>query len=59
MIGDVVNTSQRLQSVGKAGQIIISEAVYLKVKESFKCQFVSEVKLKNKSQPVKIYEVVE
>ena len=59
VIGDVVNTSQRLQSVGKAGQIIISEAVYLKVKESFKCQFVSEVKLKNKSQPVKIYEVVE
>ena len=59
VIGDVVNTSQRLQSVGKAGQIIISEAVYLKVKESFKCQFVSEIKLKNKSQPVKIYEVVE
>ena len=59
VIGDVVNTSQRLQSVGKAGQIIISEAVYLKVKESFKCQFVSEVKLKNKSQSVKIYEVVE
>ncbi|OGX81205.1 adenylate/guanylate cyclase domain-containing protein [Hymenobacter glacialis] len=59
VIGDVVNTSQRLQSVGKAGQIIISEAVYLKVKESFQCKFVSEVKLKNKAQPVKIYEVVE
>lgn len=59
VIGDVVNTSQRLQSAAKAGQIIISEAVYLKVKESFQCKFVSEVKLKNKSEPVKIYEVVE
>jgi class 3 adenylate cyclase len=59
VIGDVVNTSQRLQSAGKPGQIVISEAVYLKVKDSFRCQFVSEVKLKNKAEPVRIYEVVE
>ena len=59
VIGDVVNMSQRLQSAAKAGQIIISEAVYLQVKESFKCQFVSEVMLKNKALPVKIYEVME
>ncbi|HEX8656309.1 MAG TPA: adenylate/guanylate cyclase domain-containing protein, partial [Hymenobacter sp.] len=51
--------SQRLQSAAKAGQIIISETVYLKVKESFNCQLVGEVKLKNKAQPVNIYEVVE
>jgi class 3 adenylate cyclase len=59
VIGDVVNVSQRLQAVGKPGQIIISEAVYLQVKESFQCRFVSEVTLKNKAQAVKIYEVVE
>jgi class 3 adenylate cyclase/AmiR/NasT family two-component response regulator len=59
VIGDVVNMSQRLQSAAKAGQIIISEAVYLQVKESFHCEYVSEVTLKNKAQPVKIYEVVE
>ncbi|MBD2722990.1 MULTISPECIES: adenylate/guanylate cyclase domain-containing protein [Hymenobacter] len=59
VIGDVVNMSQRLQSAAKPDQIIISEAVYLKVKESFQCQFVSEVMLKNKALPVKIYEVVE
>ncbi|GAB3854168.1 adenylate/guanylate cyclase domain-containing protein [Hymenobacter terrigena] len=59
VIGDVVNMSQRLQSAAKAGQIIISEAVYERVKESFHCQFVSEVTLKNKALPVKIYEVVE
>ncbi|GAA4039651.1 adenylate/guanylate cyclase domain-containing protein [Hymenobacter glaciei] len=59
VIGDVVNMSQRLQTAAKAGQVIISEAVYLKVKESFQCQYVDEVVLKNKAQPVKIYEVVE
>ena len=59
VIGDVVNMSQRLQSVAKAGQLIISEAVYLKVKESFQCLYINEVVLKNKAQPVKIYEVVE
>jgi class 3 adenylate cyclase len=59
VIGDVVNVSQRLQAVGKPGQIIISEAVYLQVKESFQCRFVSEVTLKNKAKAVKIYEVVE
>ncbi len=59
VIGDVVNMSQRLQSAAKAGQVIISEAVYLRVKESFQCQYVDEVVLKNKAQPVKIYEVME
>ena len=59
VIGDVVNMSQRLQSAAKAGQVIISEAVYLKVKESFQCKYVDEVVLKNKAQPVKIYEVME
>ena len=59
IIGDVVNMCQRLQSAAKPGQIIISEAVFLKVKESFQCQFVSEVTLKNKALPVKIYEVME
>ena len=59
VIGDVVNTSQRLQAAAKAGQVVISEAVYLKVKESFQCQLVGEVRLKNKANPVNIYEVVE
>jgi class 3 adenylate cyclase/FixJ family two-component response regulator len=59
VIGDVVNTAQRLQSVAKEGQIIISEPSYEKVKESFNCNRVGEVNLKNKSQPVMIYEVLD
>jgi len=59
VIGDAVNTSQRLQSVAGPGQVVISENSYRKVKESFKCKKLQEVTLKNKSKPVLIYEVVE
>jgi len=58
VIGDVVNLSQRLQSTAKAGQIIITEEVYHKAKESFSCEKIGEVVLKNKSKPVTIYEVL-
>ena len=58
VIGDVVNTAQRLQTIAKEGQILISESSYEKVKESFNCNKVGEVSLKNKSHPVMIYEVL-
>jgi class 3 adenylate cyclase/FixJ family two-component response regulator len=59
VIGDVVNTAQRLQSAASPGQVIISETSYQKVKEYFNCRKVGEVSLKNKSNPVTIYEVIE
>ena len=59
VIGDSVNTSQRLQSAAKAGQILISENSYNRVKESFNCNKVGDVKLKNKSKTMVIYEVLD
>jgi class 3 adenylate cyclase len=59
VIGDTVNMAQRLQTAAKASQIIISEAAYEKVKESFHCNKVGEVVLKNKTQPVTVYEVLD
>lgn len=59
VIGDAVNTAQRLQSAGGPGQVIISEAAYQKVKESFSCRPVGEVELKNKAGTVMIYEVMD
>ena len=59
VIGDAVNVAQRLQTIAKEDQIIITETSYEKVKESFNCNKVSEVSLKNKSQPVTIYEVLD
>jgi adenylate cyclase len=59
VIGDAVNISQRLQSVAKPGQILITEETYEKAKESFQCVAVGEFTLKNKSTPIKTYEVME
>jgi class 3 adenylate cyclase/AmiR/NasT family two-component response regulator len=59
VIGDVVNTAQRLQSAGTPGQILINETSYQKVQEYFNCRKVGEVNLKNKVHPMVIYEVME
>jgi class 3 adenylate cyclase len=59
VIGDAVNTAQRLQSVAKEGQILINENAFEKIKESFSCQRVGEVNLKHKQHPVVIYEVMD
>jgi adenylate cyclase len=58
VIGDAVNLAQRLQSAAKAGQILVTEAVYEKAKESFECVPAGEFNLKNKSKPIIAYEVV-
>jgi class 3 adenylate cyclase len=59
VIGDTVNMAARLQDAAKPGQIIISEDCYELVKESFKFNKVGSIKLKNKTNPVTIYQVVE
>lgn len=59
VIGDTVNTAQRLQAAAKASQIVINEAAYQQVKESFHCEKVGEVILKNKATPASIYQVLD
>ena len=59
VIGDTVNTAQRLQSAARENQILINEIAYQKVKESFKCQKVGEVSFKNKAFPMNVYEVTD
>jgi len=58
VIGDAVNVASRLQSAANRGQILISEANYKKVKDSFKCEKVGEIELKNKELPLIVYEVL-
>ncbi len=58
VIGDTVNIAQRLQSTAGISQIVISEKSYEKVKLSFNCKKIGSVKLKNKSDEVMIYEVL-
>jgi class 3 adenylate cyclase/FixJ family two-component response regulator len=59
VIGDVVNTAQRLQSAAKPGQIIINEHTCQLLKDRFNCEKLGEVPLKNKSLPAIIYNVIE
>lgn len=59
VIGDTVNTAARLQDAAKENQIIISEHCYEQVKESFKCEKVGRISLKNKANPLTIYQVLE
>lgn len=59
VIGDTVNTAARLQDAAKENQIVISEDCYEKVKESFKCEKIGDINLKNKTNPMTIYEVIE
>ncbi|MBA2561642.1 MAG: response regulator [Chitinophagaceae bacterium] len=58
VIGDVVNTAQRLQSNASEGQILIGESSYEKVKEFFQCKKVGEINFKNKRNPIIMYEVM-
>ena len=58
VIGDAVNVASRLQSAAEKGQILITEACYEKIKESFACNKVGEKVLKNKKEPVMVYEVL-
>ncbi|WP_153801178.1 adenylate/guanylate cyclase domain-containing protein [Foetidibacter luteolus] len=59
VVGDTVNTAQRLQSAARPGQVVIPQSAYETVKESFNCQPLGEVTLKNKAANLLIYEVLD
>ena len=58
VIGDTVNTAQRLQTKAEPGQIVISEKSYEQIKQFFNCRKIGEVSMKNKSSDITIYEVI-
>jgi class 3 adenylate cyclase len=58
VIGDTVNTAQRLQSAAGKGEIVITETAYEKVKMSFQCEKVGPVALKNKESEIILYKVL-
>ncbi len=58
VIGDSVNVAARLQGTAEKGQIIISESTYRGNETNFNFIDKDQVSLKNKSRPIKIYEVL-
>lgn len=58
VIGDTVNTAQRLQAAATKNQILISETCYEQVKLSFNCNKIGNITLKNKDAEMVVYEVL-
>jgi adenylate cyclase len=56
-IGDTVNTSARLESNAKPGQILISEATYERVKDRVEVIALGEIKVKGKAQGIPVYQL--
>lgn len=56
-IGDTVNTAARLEAKAESGEILISEALYEKVKDRINADFKEDMTLKGKALPVKVYSV--
>lgn len=58
-IGDTVNTAARLESRAKAGEILISKAMYETVRDRIVAEEVGEMELKGKSDSVMVYRIID
>ncbi|MGB5941787.1 MAG: adenylate/guanylate cyclase domain-containing protein [Leeuwenhoekiella sp.] len=59
VIGDTVNTAARLQDLAKPNQIVITHSCHEKVKESFRCESLGRLTIKNKKEAIDVYAVLE
>lgn len=57
IIGDTVNTSARLCSAAKGGQLIVSEPVLAALGEGYDVIELAPAKLKGKEKPLRVFEV--
>ncbi len=57
VLGDTVNVAQRIQSLSGANEIYLSETTFRLVEERVRGVFVGEVKVKNRTEPVRIFRV--
>ncbi len=55
VMGDIVNTAQRLQISAGEGVILVSESVYSETRDKFEYSEPIEVKVKNREKPVNCY----
>ncbi len=58
VIGDVVNSAQRVESTARTGQVLITKNALSRVEGKIKIRALEPVQLKGKSLPVEIYEVL-
>jgi adenylate cyclase len=58
IIGDTVNTAKRLQENGLPGKVLLSDAVYARVKDKVIVNAMDALKVKGRVQPIPVYELV-
>jgi adenylate cyclase len=58
VIGDAVNVASRLQTAANPDQILIVDRCAERVSELFHVQSVGDIKLKNKANPVTVFEIL-
>lgn len=58
VIGDAVNVAARLQQRAEGQEILISDTTYEAVKRHIKVRPKGEIRVKNRIEPVKVYQVV-
>ena len=56
-IGDTVNVAERLESIAKPGQVLISEQLYEQVKDQFQAEYIGEQALKGRLDKVSAFAV--
>ena len=56
--GDTVNLAARLQNAAAPGQIVISHATYVLTQHAFSFEFLGDLSLKGKAEPVSAYRAV-
>ena len=54
-IGDVVNVAERLESVAKRGQVLVSSQLYERVSDRFCAKLLGEQSLKGRQDKIKVY----
>lgn len=58
-IGDIVNVASRLEEgAASPGGVLIGESIYVQVKDLFKMEGLKPLKVKGKSEPLKVYKVL-
>jgi class 3 adenylate cyclase len=56
-IGDAVNVAHRLEKLARPGEILVSEAVQRRVRDTVKLRFEGERQLSGRVEPVHVYSV--
>ncbi len=56
-VGDAVNVAQRLEKLAKGGEILVSEAVWRRVRGSIEMRFEGERQLSGRQEPIHVYSI--